>query len=97
MLVLLVNFILFARLLILYYRNPQTAEFCDKFGLTNFNKLLYENNNDSNGIPYYEKLTNTGGGAGGAEEIDLGDLDDDNDDVSIIEVEPILIKPFLVW
>uniref|UniRef100_A0AC34F6V8 Lariat debranching enzyme C-terminal domain-containing protein n=1 Tax=Panagrolaimus sp. ES5 TaxID=591445 RepID=A0AC34F6V8_9BILA len=60
----------------LYYQNPQSTEFCEKLQITNFNKLLYEKTKDCQGIPYFQRLNNATA-AGGAEEIDLGDLDDE--------------------
>uniref|UniRef100_A0A914PRT9 Lariat debranching enzyme C-terminal domain-containing protein n=1 Tax=Panagrolaimus davidi TaxID=227884 RepID=A0A914PRT9_9BILA len=61
----------------LYYRNPQSTEFCEKLQITNFNELLYQKAKECQGIPYFQRQKNNAA-AGGAEEIDLGDLDDDD-------------------
>uniref|UniRef100_A0A7E4USH6 DBR1 domain-containing protein n=1 Tax=Panagrellus redivivus TaxID=6233 RepID=A0A7E4USH6_PANRE len=61
----------------LYYRNPQTTEFCDKLGITNLNRLLYEANNECNGIPFIELAARAN--ADGTEVIDVGD-DDSGDE-----------------
>uniref|UniRef100_A0A0K0CW00 DBR1 domain-containing protein n=1 Tax=Angiostrongylus cantonensis TaxID=6313 RepID=A0A0K0CW00_ANGCA len=36
-----------------YYRNPQSAEFCSRFGIADLNKMLAERNRDNVDIPYY--------------------------------------------
>uniref|UniRef100_A0A7E4ZQM7 DBR1 domain-containing protein n=1 Tax=Panagrellus redivivus TaxID=6233 RepID=A0A7E4ZQM7_PANRE len=55
----------------LYYRNPQTTEFCDKLNITNLNRLLYESNNQFIGIPFFELAARAN--VDGTEVIDVGD------------------------
>lgn len=36
-----------------YYRNPQSAEFCQWLGIRDLNQLLVEQNSEHVGVPYY--------------------------------------------
>ncbi|KAI1713364.1 calcineurin-like phosphoesterase domain-containing protein [Ditylenchus destructor] len=72
----------------LYYRNPQSTEFCEKLGINDFNYMLCQKNPQSLGVPYFclqqksapaINQANSTQAKGNPDEINIGDVDNDDE------------------
>lgn len=58
-----------------YYRNPQSAEFCQWLGIRDLNQMLVEKTSEHVGTPYYMMTQDDANAKPNQDDVDFGDED----------------------